>query len=313
MTMSGGGKQIHFSELRVLYFGMSGLLSRIPLAKLLDAKVNICGIVLPSSVLPPYLHPENGRFQTHIPQNNQSFLLTPYPDLLQLAAQHQIPVTAVSQLRHPETITALKKCSPDLICVSCFDQKFPKTLLTMPALGCINLHPSLLPQFRGPSPLFWTFQQGIQQTGVTLHLMDMQLDTGDILLQATQTIADGISGNEAEVTLAELGATLLLKAVTEYSSLLPYPQSGTSSYFPYPTAADFALDLNWSAQRAFNFMRGTAEWQMPYLLHQGDNTVLLHTAVSLQYDAQQTTTIQREGDLLSIQFKDGLLLASPHV
>lgn len=312
MMMREGSKQIHFSELRVLYFGMSGLLSRIPLAKLLDAKVNICGIVLPSSVLPPYLHPENGRFQTHIPQNNQSLLLTPYPDLLQLAAQHQIPVTAVSQLRHSEAISALKKYRPDLICVSCFDQKFPKALLRMPPLGCINLHPSLLPQFRGPSPLFWTFQQGVQQTGVTLHLMDMQLDTGDILLQATQTLADGISGNEAEITLAELGATLLLKAATEHSSLVPYPQSGASSYFPVPTAADFALDLNWSVQHAFNFMRGTAEWQMPYLLQQGNNTVLLNTAVSWQQNATQATTIQRQGDLLSIQFKDGLLIASQH-
>ena len=311
MTMRDEGKLIHFPQRRVLYFGMSGYLSRIPLAKMLAAGINICGVVLPTSVLPPYLHPENGRFQTHIPQDNGTLLLSPHPDIMQLAAQHQIPVTAVANLRHPDVLAEIKQYAPDLICVSCFDQKFPKALLKMPRDGCLNLHPSLLPQFRGPSPLFWTFQQGVQDTGVTLHFMNTELDSGDILLQAEKQLTDGMSGNEAEISVANLGADLFIQAIQQEGQYLPHPQTGDASYFPMPTDADFELKCEWTARHAFNFMCGTAEWQRPYFVQHHGEKVWLQTAVSLQQDAKQRVNVQAEGDNLAVQFSDGILTAKP--
>ena len=309
--MDDEGKLIHFPRRRVLYFGMSGFLSRIPLAKMLAAGINICGVVLPTSVLPPYLHPENGRFQTHIPQNNQSLLLSPHPDILHLAAQHQIRVTAVAHLRHPEIIAEIQQYNPDLICVSCFDQKFPRSVLNIPRDGCLNLHPSLLPQLRGPSPLFWTFQQGVQNTGVTLHFMNSELDSGDILLQAKKQVTDGMSGNETEISLANLGAELFIQAIQQEDKYLPHPQTGDASYFPMPTDADFELKREWTARHAFNFMRGTAEWQRPYFVQYLGEKVWLQTAVSYQQNAKQPKPIQSQDGNITIQFSDGVLTALP--
>ena len=310
--MDDDGKLIHFTPLRVLFFGMTGLLSRIPLAKLLEANINVCGVVLPTSVLPPYLHPANGRLQTHTPQDNNSLLLSPYPDILQLAAQYQIPVTAVTHLRHPDSLSEIKSYQPDLICVSCFDQIFPKSLLIIPRYGCLNLHPSLLPKFRGPSPLFWTFQRGVQETGATIHIMDKKLDSGAIVLQAKQQLRDGISGNEAEILLADLGAELFIKTIAhlQEGELQTTPQSGKPSYYSIPTESDFELKGEWSARRAFNFMRGTAEWQRPYFVNMDSEKVWLKTAVSFSLGQRQAHLIQRQHNQLSIQFGDGILIAT---
>ncbi len=314
MTIGDRGKRIHISTLRILYFGMSGFLSRIPLAKLLAAKVTICGLVLPTSVLPPYLHPPNGRFQTITPQANQSILLTPHPDMLQLAAQEQIPVTAVSTLLHPDVLKEIATLHPDLILVSCFDQKFPKALLNIPRYGCLNLHPSLLPQLRGPAPLFWAAQQGLQNTGVTLHFMDEKLDTGDICLQSKYTLPDGLSGNETEIQLATIGADLMLTALSQITTdkVTRQPQTGNASYFPAPTGDDFRLQLKWSARRAFNFMRGTAEWKRPYPIQiNEEEEIKVHTAVSYHPQRTQAHPLQQQNNYLSIQFSDGILIATP--
>ena len=306
--MGDGGKLTHINNVRVVYFGMTGLLSRIPLAKLLEAGVNVCGIVLPASVLPPYLQPENGRFQTTIPQVN-NIPLSPYPDVLQLAAQHQIPVTAVTNLHHPDILNFIAAQQPDLICVSCFNQKFLPALLQIPKYGCINLHPSLLPHLRGPSPLFWTFQQGIQHTGITLHFMDAGLDTGDIIYQEALTLSDGINGNEAEILLATAGGDLMITAVSQLPNLTQTPQSGTASYFPTPTNDDFRLDLEWTAQHAFNFMRGTAEWQRPYFIEIEGRKIWLDTAVSFDENGKQDTPTQLQAQTITIQFARGTVTA----
>lgn len=305
--MGDGSKQTH-NKLRVLFFGMSGLLSRIPLAKLLDAGVQICGIILPSSVLPPYLQPQNGRFQTTIPQAH-NIPLSPYPDILQLAAQYQIPVTAVTNLRHPDSLNFIAQQQPDLICVSCFNQKFPPDLLKIPTHGCINLHPSLLPQLRGPSPIFWTFQQGIQQTGMSLHFMDDKLDSGDIIFQEVVTLPDGISGNEAEILLAAAGGDLMVTAVSQATNLPRTPQTGVPSYFPMPTNEDFRLDLHWTAQHAFNFMCGTAEWQRPYFVEVDGERIWLKTAVACNENTKQANLIQQQSNQVTIQFKRGTVTA----
>ncbi len=306
--MGNGSKQTHNNQLRILFFGMTGLLSRIPLAKLLDSGVNVCGIVVPSSILPPYAQPANGRFQTTIPQFN-NIPLSPHPDMLQLAAQYQIPVTAVANLHHPDILNFIAQQEPDLICVSCFNQKFPPALLGIPPFGCINLHPSLLPQLRGPSPIFWTFQQGMKQTGVTLHFMDEGLDSGDIIFQEAVTLPDGISGNEAEILLATVGGDLMVTAVSQALNLPQTPQSGKATYFSIPTNEDFRLDLNWTAQHTFNFMRGTAEWQRPYFVEDNGMKIWLRTAVSYNADEKQAQPIQQQDKTITIQFAQGTVTA----
>ncbi len=308
-------KPSYISQGRVLYFGMTGVLSRMPLARLLAEGVKVVGIVLPMSALPPYLLEDDGRSHTDpaIPQSSQpdsAIPLTP-PDVLQLAAQYRIPVTAVRQINHPQFIRQVAQMNPELILVSCFPYKFHGNLLDLPRYGCWNLHPSLLPHFRGPSPLFWTFWEGQNDTGVTLHQMDAGLDTGEILKQAAYHLPDGISGPTAEQQLAELGGQLILQTLADLAddALSFRPQPAGGSYYPLPKSDDFRLDTSWSARRAFNFMRGTAVWGQPYTVEVGRKKIWLDTAVSFLSDQRQMEPIIRNGRTVSIQFNPGVLTA----
>jgi methionyl-tRNA formyltransferase len=308
-------KPSYVSQVRVLYFGMTGILSRVPLTRLLATGINVVGIVLPMSALPPYLLEDDGRPCTEpaIPQSSQpdsAIPLTP-PDVLQLAAQYRLPVTAVRQINHPQFIQQVAQMNPDLILVSCFPYKFPGSLLNLPRHGCWNLHPSLLPHFRGPAPLFWTFWAGQNDIGVTLHRMDEGLDTGDILKQAAFHLPDSVSGPAAEQQLAELGGQLISQALADLAddTLSSQPQSGGGSYYPLPKSDDFRLDTSWSARRAFNFMRGTAVWGQPYAVEAGTQEIWLDTAVSFLSDQRQTEPIVRNDRTVSIQFNPGVLTA----
>jgi methionyl-tRNA formyltransferase len=294
------------ADIRVLFFGMTGILSRIPLTLLLNSGINVCGFVIPASILPPYVshHP-------HLPITSSPHHLIASSGILEIAAQHQLSVYPVGRLKDEEMLAMLTAVSPDLICVSCFNQILPPTLLQLPRLGCLNLHPSLLPYFRGPSPLFWIFREGQNQTGVTVHFMDEGLDTGDIALQASLTFPDGISGAQAEQMCAERGGRLMVEVIRQLVignwERRPQPEGGT--YYPAPTPDDFRLDVNWSARRAFNFMRGTAEWARPYPVHIAGKEVVLRTAVSHRPSQTLPQPILWQGHTISIQFNPGVLVA----
>jgi methionyl-tRNA formyltransferase len=297
----------------VLFFGMTGILSRVPLTLLLNAGVDVCGLVMPASILPPFLLPADGRVP-YIPQVNlaQGINLMPKSNILDLAAQQQLPVYPNGRLRDEETIEMITAVKPDLICVSCFNQILPSAMLQIPKYGCLNLHPSWLPQFRGPSPLFWQLQTGQNEIGVTVHFMDEGVDTGDIILQEKITLRDGLSGAQIEQMCAERGGRLLLQAVqlVGQNSLPRLPQAGTSSYQPAPTHLDFELDLTWSAQRAFNFIRGTQEYGRPYFIQIGERKLWLDTAVAYDPIATQAQPIQRQyTNIVNIQFSAGVLTA----
>ncbi len=316
MTNMARDKSSHYIQTRIVYFGMTGILSRVPLAQLAAAGVTVAGVVLPASALPPYLLEDDGRPCTDpaIPQSSQpdsTIPLTPPADILQLAAQYRIPVTAARQINHPQFLRQVARMNPDLILVSCFPYKFHSNLLDLPRRGCWNLHPSLLPRFRGPAPLFWTFWEGRNDTGVTLHQMDAGLDTGDILKQAPFHLADGVSGPAAERQLAELGGQLILQALADLAddALTSRPQPEGGSYYPLPRPGDFTLDTGWTARRAFNFMRGTAVWGRPYVVEVGAEKLWLDTAVSFQPDQRQNEPVARDGRIVSIQFTPGVLTA----
>ncbi|MBX3055298.1 MAG: hypothetical protein KF770_02400 [Anaerolineae bacterium] len=330
MLMETTGKPEQLSEVRVLFFGMTGMLSRIPLAILLNGGVNVCGVAVPASVLPPYILPKHGRhpltptplrgnYESGIRNYEEGRPLTsspPHPiiipGILELAAQHQLPVYPVGRLKEAETMEMLTAVAPDLICVSCFNQIFPPPLLALPRLGCLNVHPSRLPHFRGPSPLFWVFHEGQPETAVTVHFMDAGIDTGDIALQAHLTLPDGISGAQTEQMAAERGGRLLLEAIRQLADgrLPRHPQSESGSYHPIPTADDFRLDVNWPARRAFNFMCGTAEWARPYPIGVAGHELVLRTAVSFDPDQVLPLPLLWHGRTVSIQFNPGVLVAT---
>ncbi len=303
--------------MRVLFFGMLGTLSRLPLAALLAADVDLCGLVLPAEVVPPFQLVGNGRFHTSItPIRNEPPTLnllttTQLASPLALAGANEIPAFAVRQLAAPETVTTLLALQPDVICVSCFPRRLPPAILNLPPLGCLNVHPSLLPRFRGPAPLFWALRAGGAQTGVTVHFMDEQFDTGDVALQRPFPLPDGATHAKLETSLAKMGGDLLVEALQKLTagtlSRRPQPPGFTSD--SWPQDADFALDRNWSARHAFNFMRGTANWKRPYFIQVAGKTVWLETAVAFDPEAKLPQPFIRQAQTVQLQFSSGVLTA----
>lgn len=310
--MADGGKLVHFSGLRVLYFGMAGILSRVPLTLLLNADVQVVGLVLPAALLPPFARPRDGRVPVIPPSPTPGAISLTPPNILQVAAERRLPVYPVRRLRDPETLSSLTAVAPDLICVSCFDQILPPALLALPRFGCLNLHPSRLPHFRGPSPLFWLFREGVNPSGVTVHFMDEGIDTGDIALQAAVTFPDGLTGAQAEQVCAERGGRLLLDAIRQLAAgTLPRrPQPAGGSYWPAPGEADFRLDTGWPARRAFNFMRATDGWARPYPVSVAGRMVWLRTAVACHPKQTLPQPLVEQGEAVAIQFSPGVLVAT---
>ncbi len=298
-------------RLRVLYFGMTGEFSRAPLMALLDADMDVCGVVIPGTRSDSGSAPI--REAAPEPRRSQLPIVDPYlePNIVGIAWQRGIPVFEVSRPGHPDTLATLADLRPDVACVACFSQRIPASMLALPAFGFLNLHPSLLPAYRGPQPLFWTFRSGEDATGVTIHFMDEGLDTGDIAAQAPIDLPDGISGAEAEWLCATLGGRLMVDVIQslQRGTLSRSPQPEGGSYYPAPSPEDFTLSTAWPARRAFNFMRGTAEWGRPYPIEIDGERLALKSAVGYSAGETLEKPIVRAGSEVWIQFKPGVLQA----
>jgi methionyl-tRNA formyltransferase len=284
---------------------MGGAFSAIPMKSLLEQHIDVCAVVTPG--LAPSPSDWSGRM--YIPLAGASRA----PETIaSLAREHAIPVEYVRQLNAAPTLARLAAYRPDVILVACFPYVFPPALLQIPRLGCLNLHPSLLPAYRGPAPLFWQFRQGERQTGVTLHVVDERLDAGDILLQASVPLRDGLTGPEAEALLAEQGGQLMLEALDllGQDALTPRKQDESgSSYFPWPAEQDFQISTQWPAQRAFNFIRGTQEWGCAYEIVIERQRFPVHRAVSYSAHQELDNPYVLIGRELWVQFVPGVLRA----
>lgn len=273
--------------------GMRCEFSRIPFETLLTAGFNVIGLIIPSHLsATQWLAPP-------------ALPVLPL-DVVALAHAVKIPVLEVGRLRSPEALAALDLLAPDLICAACFPKLLPREWRDRPRLGALNLHPSLLPAYRGPEPLFWQFRNGETTTGVTLHVMDEDADAGDIVAQTETPFPDGITYAAAEPLTARAGAQLLVAALSR--EVFPRtPQSNTNaSYAPLPTIADRRLDPQWTARRAFNFVRGAGPWA-PFELQIGEVRLQIVSAVNYELGHRLPAPVQRDGNAAAVQFSDGVV------
>jgi methionyl-tRNA formyltransferase len=196
--------------MRIVYFGMTGLFSIAPLKQLIGTGMEIVAVVIPQyhRLAPVLVKPQP-------PGPSDLPLLSSYlqENIVHVAWQHQIPVWEVGKLTESATIDQIAQFRSDLICVVCFPYIFPKVLLELPQYGCINLHPSLLPAYRGAMPIQQIIQHGERRSGVTLHFMDEGIDTGEIISQVAFDLPAGITEIELTQRCAIAGATLLVETV----------------------------------------------------------------------------------------------------
>lgn len=188
------------------------------------------------------------------------------------ALKHGIPVFQPEKLRNPEAVAEIEKAKPDMIVVAAFGQILPKSVLSLPKYGCINVHASLLPAYRGAAPIQWAILDGQKETGVTIMYMNEGLDTGDILLQKAIPIADDETGGSLHDRLAELGAEALTEALPKIldGSLKPVPQGEmTTPYAKQLTKEIGKLDFTQPAELLERYVRGLNPWPGTYTFLNG--------------------------------------------
>jgi methionyl-tRNA formyltransferase len=182
-------------------------------------------------------------------------LSTPIKALAQTA---QLPIWQPERLRKADdTLEALAALKADIFVVVAYGQILSTQVLAIPRLGCVNVHGSLLPAYRGAAPIQWAIARGESETGVTTMLMDAGMDTGDILLTSRVPILPDQTAGELAKVLAPLGAACLIETLDNWETLTPTPQdSALATYAPLLTEKDFQLNWERSALELHNHIRG---------------------------------------------------------
>jgi methionyl-tRNA formyltransferase len=179
----------------------------------------------------------------------------------------QIPVYQPAKIRAPEVEEQLRGLAPDVIVIIAYGQIIPARLLTIPRLGWMNLHASLLPKYRGAAPIAWAIANGEGLTGNTTMRIDAGMDTGEMLLQQELPIGPDETAPELSERLAEAGARLMLETLRGLQSgkLNSRPQGSAGvSYAPILKREDGRIDWSRSAQEIYNRMRGFTPWPGAY-------------------------------------------------
>lgn len=189
------------------------------------------------------------------------------------AAQHNLQVYQPERVRKPDFIRTLKDLEPDAIVVVAFGQIIPKTLLDLPSCGCINVHPSLLPKYRGAAPIQWALINGEEETGVTIMLLDETEDTGDIIVQRHVRIDPQENAAMLSNRLACTAATVLIEVLETSPRNAPPPRTpqnhDQATHAPKLTKESGRINWEASAVEICNLVRGTAIWPGAYTFLNG--------------------------------------------
>ncbi len=198
--------------------------------------------------------------------------LTP-PPTKAYALQHGLPVYQFGKIRLPEGLTALRAFAPDLMVTAAFGQILSAENLAVPRFGCINVHGSLLPKYRGAAPIQWALINGERETGITTMMTDVGMDTGDILLSDRVSISDDATAGELFETLAVLGAKTLQRTIAalEAGTLARIPQDESqATKCPMLKKEHGKLDFSQTARSVHNRVRGTNPWPGAFALLCGE-------------------------------------------
>lgn len=235
--------------------------------------------------------------------------LTP-PPVKVLAQNLDLLVFQPSSLRKPEAFEPIAALAPDLIVVAAFGQILRKNVLELPRYGCINVHASLLPRWRGAAPINAAILHGDPETGITIMQMDAGLDTGPILSKRAIPIPDTETAGELSDKLADLGAALLTETLPHYLSgeivPVPQPEEG-STYAPMLSKQDGELDFAQDAESLARKVRAFNPWPGTYTYWKGQ-PLKIHQAYAVKQPSDNPGTHTLVGDLPAIQCAQGTLV-----
>jgi len=182
------------------------------------------------------------------------------------AEEAGLEVLQPRRVREPEFIEQLKQLAPSVMIVVAYGQILPPEIVRMPEFGCVNVHASLLPKYRGAAPINWALIKGEEKTGVMTMLMDEGIDTGPVLLKEETKITPEDTAGSLSKRLSETGAARLIPTLKglEKGSLKPTPQEGEPSYAPVMKKSDGLIRWSLAAEEICNFIRGMNPWPGAY-------------------------------------------------
>ncbi len=251
----------------------------------------------------------------------------PAPSDVKLCAeQYGIPVFQPEKVREEAAVERLRRENADIFVVAAFGQLLPKTILEMPRFGCINIHGSLLPAYRGAAPVQWAVLDGQKEAGDTIMQMNEGLDTGDILMQESIPLSADETAGSLYDKLSSMGGPLLLKALDaiEAGTVTPVPQGDSGTHYAKMLRKEMGnIDWTKSAEEIGRLVRGLNPWPSAYTHWNGKmlkiwmaETVTQEELSALGCDekngmdlkeAQPGTVMIVTKDMLMVQTGDGLL------
>ena len=216
----------------------------------------------------------------------------------QTALAAGLPVFQPEKAREETFIEQLRQLQPDLIAVAAYGQILPRSILDLPRLGCINVHTSLLPKYRGAAPIQWAILNGDTESGVTIMKIDLALDSGDILSQRSVPIGPADTGQVLHDRLAAVGAQLLVETIPDYAAgrITPHPQPAEGvSYARKIRKEDGRIDWQQPARTIVNRLRAFTPWPGVFAFRAAQPRPQLLKI----WEAEVVTTTGKPGEILS--------------
>jgi len=281
---------------KLIFLGSDTFFAQAVLRRLVQAGALIMRVITPS--LP--LHVEVG---FPVPQRQPHGLAA-------ICGSLGIPLEPIDSINPDSLCVLLSRLHTEFLFSVCFPKILTSDELRVPTLGAYNLHPSLLPAYRGPMPLFWQFHAGEQRMGVTLHRMTQAIDQGAILAQQSIAVAAGLSEAAVLADLADIGARMIDELARTWQTMPAHSVSGRAdhgSYFSWPVREDFSVCPDWSAERAYRFMSGTAALGVPYRVEIDHTVWMISRALSFEPNGTLDGGLVKIDESFYLQLSPGVL------
>ena len=249
-----------------------------------------------------------------------------YSDVKEVALANNLPVFQPENFREEETVEQLRAMKPDICAVVAYGRILPQKVLDIPTFGCINIHASILPKYRGSAPYQWAVLDGLTETGVSAMYLVREMDAGDIIEVSKTPIGENETAGELLDRLAVLGADLLSKTLTRFSesgAVPAVPQNPAEvSYAPMLDKTMCPIDWNKTARQVHNHVRGLHPWPVATTQIQGKTFKIHETrVVDGQGNPGQILELNKKGlviacgegavEIRSLQAEGGKRMAAP--
>jgi methionyl-tRNA formyltransferase len=234
-----------------------------------------------------------------------------YPPVKQLALKYQLPVYQPNKAKDEEFIKKLEEINPECIVVAAYGKILPKAIIDLPKYGCINVHASLLPKYRGAAPIQWSIINGEEKTGITIMYMDVGLDTGDMIMKEEVIIEPKETAGSLHDKLAVCGGQLLIKALKDIEHGIAIREQQKEEESTYAKMLDKTLghiDFSNSAVEIERLIRGLNPWPSAYTFLDGKSLKIWEAAVEQEEsETSKDSNTGKPGEILEVS-KDSIIV-----